>query len=180
MAKGRAFVFMGVTGSGKTTIGSLLAEQLHAPFADADDFHPKANKNKMAAGIPLTDEDRAPWLAALHGVLQGWVDGGTTGVMACSALKENYRLTLTDGIKDQVAFVWLDAPKSTLQDRLAHRHHEFMNPALLDSQLATLEPPSDAVRIANDRTPDQVVATVIEALQLGKASTGGIHFHPNA
>lgn len=172
MADPNIFIIMGVTGSGKTTIGEALAHYLQATFADADDYHPAANKAKMAAGIPLTDADRAPWLAALHGVLEGWAKAAQPGVMACSALKESYRQTLTEGLGTKIAFIWLDAPKTLLQDRLAHRHHEFMNPALLDSQLATLEPPSDALRITNDRTPAEVVTEIITALH--KQPTGSV------
>ena len=162
-----AIVLMGVSGSGKTTIGTGLAKRLGAIFADADDFHTAANKAKMAAAIPLTDEDRAPWLATLNGVLRGWVTAGTQGVMACSALKGSYRETLASGMDPKaIAFVWLDGSKQMIAARLAARQGTYMNPALLDSQIATLEPPADAVRVVNDRTPDEVVDEVMRALNL--------------
>jgi gluconokinase len=156
-------VLMGVTGSGKTTIGTLLAQRTGTIFADADDYHPAANKEKMHAGIPLNDEDREPWLEILNGLLRGWYQSGEGGVLACSALKESYRQTLQKGIPpDAISFVWLDADKELLCERLTGRHHEYMNPKLLDSQLATLEPPKDALRVVNDRPPDQVVDEILQ------------------
>src|ERR1700751_4907848 len=103
---------MGVSVSGKTTIGALLAERSGAVFADADDYHPAANKAKMAAGQPLNDDDRQPWLEALNTLMRGWFEEGKSGVLACSALKEKYRATLSAGISDrELRFVWLDGPK---------------------------------------------------------------------
>lgn len=154
---------MGVTGSGKTTIGVLLAERVGAVFADADDYHPAANKKKMAAGQPLTDEDRQPWLETLNRLMRGWLEAGKSGVLACSALKSKYRTTLAAHTpKGTVSFVWLDAPRELLAERLAERHHEFMNPKLLESQLKTLEPPKRALRIVNDRAPEEVVNQIVE------------------
>jgi gluconokinase len=152
-------VLMGVSGAGKTTIGTLLAERVGAAFADADDYHPAANKAKMAAGQPLTDEDRQPWLETLHGVMSDWQETGQSGVLACSALKERYRETLRAGLA--VDFVLLDGSKEMIAGRLAQRKHEYFNPALLESQLATLEQPSDAVRVVNDRAPDVVVDEIL-------------------
>jgi gluconokinase len=156
-------VLMGVTGSGKTTIGTLLAERMGTVFADADDYHPLANKEKMAAGHPLNDADREPWLETLNGVLRGWHESGKGGVLACSALKEKYRATLASGMpKGAVLFVLLDGTKELIAERLARRHHEYMDPKLLDSQIATLEPPRNALRVCNDRAPEVVVEEILE------------------
>jgi gluconokinase len=159
-------VLMGVSGSGKTTIGGLLAERVGAVFADADDYHPAANKAKMAAGNPLNDEDRQPWLEVLNGLLRGWYDAGRGGVLACSALKERYRETLGAGMPaGAVSFVLLDGAKELIAARLAARQHEYMNPKLLESQLATLEKPEDAVTVVNDREPGVVVDEILKMVQ---------------
>ncbi len=158
-------VMMGVSGSGKTTIGTLLAKRTGAIFADADDFHSDANKAKMHAGTPLTDEDRAPWLATLNGLLRGWAEKGAKGVLACSALKASYRDTLGAGIaNDVMVFVWLDGSPAMIAARLAARSTTFMNPALLQSQIDTLEAPTGAIRVVNDRTPDEVVDEILVRL----------------
>jgi gluconokinase len=118
----------------------------------------------MAAGHPLDDEDRLAWLEALNRLLLSWHQGGQSGVLACSALKEKYRLTLQAGMPEgTITFCLLDGSKEMIAARLAHRHHEYMNPKLLDSQIATLERPSEdeAWRIVNDRTPDQVVDEIL-------------------
>ena len=164
-------VLMGVSGSGKTTIGTLLAERTGTIFADADDYHPASNKEKMRAGIALNDDDRQPWLEILNGVLRSWYKSGEGGVLACSALKEKYRQTLANGMPaNAIAFVWLDGDKKLLTERLALRHHEYMNPKLLDSQFATLEPPADALRVVNDRPPEQIVEEILQHVSMA-AST---------
>ncbi len=158
-------VLMGVTGSGKTTIGKLLAERTGSTFADADDYHPLANKEKMAAGHPLNDADRQPWLEELNRLLQGWSQSGKSGVLACSALKAAYRATLGAGMPpDALRFVVLEGSRELISQRLASRKHEYMNPALLDSQFATLEMPPDALHVMNDRTPDEVVSQIMDQL----------------
>jgi len=155
-------VLMGVSGSGKTTIGTLLAERTGTVFADADDYHPAANKAKMAAGTPLNDEDRQPWLETLNGLLRGWFEAGKGGVLACSALKERYRATLAAGMPEgAVRFVLLDGSKELIAERLAARQHEYMNPKLLESQLATLEKPSDALTVVNDKAPVVIVEEIL-------------------
>jgi gluconokinase len=158
-------VLMGVSGSGKTTIGTLLAERTGATFADADDYHPAANKQKMAAGTPLTDEDRAPWLETLNGVLRGWFAAGQSGVLACSALKAKYRDTLAHGMPPgAVTFCLLELSRAELEQRLQARHHEYMSPTLLASQLATLELPTNALVVVNNRPEDTVVTEILNEL----------------
>jgi gluconokinase len=158
-------VLMGVSGSGKTTIGTLLAERMGAVFADADDYHPAANKAKMAAGHPLNDEDRQPWLETLNQLMRGWNESGKGGVLACSALKESYRTTLASGMPaGAVKFVLLDGDRELIASRLAQRKHEYMNPKLLESQLATLEPPADALTVVNDRAPEEIVEKILQEL----------------
>jgi carbohydrate kinase (thermoresistant glucokinase family) len=164
-------IVMGVSGSGKSTIGRCLAERSGWTFADADDYFPRLMKQKMAAGHPLTDEDRTPWLKLLNRLLRKWDRENTDGVLACSALKERYHDILKSGIATPLEFVFLDGSKQLIEKRLAERHHEYMNPKLLDSQLATLETPDDAFRIVNDRPPDEIVDRII-------AKLGPAHFRP--
>ena len=160
-------IMMGVTGTGKTTVAKELVRETGWQFAEGDDYHSDANKAKMAAGVPLTDDDRAPWLASLHAVLVGWQQAGQSGVMTCSALKEQYRVTLRGGLPDGVVhFVLLEVPRQVLVDRLQHRKGHYMNPALLDSQLATLEMPSDALRVSAVRTPGETALDIRKQLGL--------------
>ena len=157
-------VLMGVSGSGKTTIGTLLAKREGAVFADGDDYHPVANKQKMAAGHPLDDEDRQPWLETLNQMLRDWFTQGSSGVLACSALKAKYRETLSSGMPEgAVHFVLLEGSPDLIAQRLAARKHEYMNPALLASQFKTLETPSEAeaFRIVNDRAPNVIVDKIL-------------------
>ncbi len=132
-------VVMGVSGVGKTTVARLLAERLALPYAEADDFHPPANIAKMTAGIPLGDEDRAPWLRALGGWLGERAEAGTGGVVTCSALKRHYRDTLRAACPGAY-FLHLSGGHELVEDRLAHRTGHFMPTSLLGSQYAALEP----------------------------------------
>jgi gluconokinase len=159
-------VLMGVTASGKTTIGTKLAALEHWEYAEGDDYHSDANKAKMHAGIPLTDADRAPWLASLHEVLLGWHRGGMSGVLACSALRQAYRDKLSAGILGaELRFVLLEVPREVLEQRMVERKGHYMSPALLESQIATLEMPRDAIRVAGDLPPDAVVQEIMAGLR---------------
>lgn len=163
---------MGVTGTGKTTMGTLLAQHTGWPFFDGDDFHPAANKAKMAAGHPLTDEDRAPWLAILHDKMVQLSAAGTSAIVACSALKSSYRDTLRAGFTPgQVQFAVLLASPATIDARLHLRQHQFMNPALLASQLATLQMPNehDAWPISVEGTREQSIADMMSRLRAAGA-----------
>jgi gluconokinase len=156
-------VVMGVAGVGKTTVGELVADALGLPFHDADDFHSEASRRKMAAGIPLTEEDREPWLHDLERRMRGWeAEGGA--VVACSALRRRHRDVLRGA--GPVRFVFLDADKETLRERIAARKGHYMPPELLDSQLETLEPPGpdEAVRVDAGGTPEDTARAVVAAL----------------
>jgi gluconokinase len=158
-------VLMGVTGTGKTTVGQALAARTGWPFADADDFHSAANRAKMHAGIPLTDEDRKPWLESLHQQILTWLHDGVNGILACSALKESYRAELTDGTGPRaVRFVFLSGPPDLIRQRMEARHGHYMPESLLPSQLATLEPPKDAIQISIDQTVPAIVDQILSAL----------------
>jgi gluconokinase len=159
----RAVVVMGASGAGKTTIGVALAETLQWRFIEGDSFHPASNIDKMAAGHPLTDEDRAPWLAALAGALREAARSGENVVLACSALKESYRERLR--VHDGVRFVFLDVPADILRERLAHRRGHFMPTTLVASQLETLEPPKDALRLDATRPVPDTVRAILSDLE---------------
>jgi gluconokinase len=152
-------VVMGVSGSGKSTIGQPLAERLGYPFLDADEFHPPANVAKMAAGIPLTDADRQPWLELLNAELRAQDDA----VLACSALKESYRRTLSQGLAD-CRLVHLRGSIELIRSRLAERKHRYMPASLLESQFATLEPPQGAIEVDIAQSPERCVDEIVAAL----------------
>jgi len=156
-------LLMGVTGSGKTTVGRLLAAELGWTFVEGDDFHPRANVEKMHRGEPLDDADRAPWLRALRRRIDELVADGRSAVVACSALKATYRAVLATG-RPEVRFVHLKAPRELIDDRLRHRVGHFMPPALLASQLDTLEEPADALVVDAAPAPAAVVATIRRGL----------------
>ena len=160
-------VVMGVSGSGKSTLAAHLVERTGWKYAEGDEYHSESSRTKMHAGIPLTDEDRWTWLDALHGVLAGWSGEGSSGVLTCSALKESYRHRLLAGI-DGARIVWLDPPRDLLEARLSGRVGHFMNPKLLDSQLATLEAPQGAavLRLAGGESSLEQAEIVIDWLHL--------------
>jgi gluconokinase len=137
-------VIMGVSGSGKSTVGAILAGQLGWDFEEGDDLHPPANVAKMAAGHPLDDEDRRPWLAMVAAWIRRHTAAGRPGIVTCSALKKTYRDVLRG---DQVVFVYLAGPREQIAARMAARHGHFMSVAMLDSQLETLEPPTPEERV---------------------------------
>ncbi|MDB6127255.1 MAG: gluconate kinase [Verrucomicrobia bacterium] len=156
-------VLMGVAGSGKTTIGEQLAQELGWAFADADRFHPTANVAKMSAGQPLDDRDRAPWLAAIRSYIDDTVAAGRNAVVTCSALKERYRTALI-GDPQLVKLVYLRGTKEILWERISGRKNHFMKPAMLDSQLAALEEPSAALVVEIDQPLSEVVAAIRRGL----------------
>ncbi len=164
----RVIVVMGVSGAGKTLVGRALADALGWPFHEGDDYHSAANIEKMSHGIPLTDEDRAPWLTALHDLIVGIVARNGCGVLACSALKHSYRERLVSKTlrASTVRFVYLDVPRDVLEQRLRDRRGHFAPPELLDSQLATLEEPHDAVWVNGDRPPAEIVNEIRTKLGL--------------
>jgi gluconokinase len=135
-------ILMGVSGSGKTTVGRLLAKELGWPFYDGDDFHPPANVEKMRAGIPLDDGDREAWLASLQNLIRQKIDAGQHAILACSALKQKYRVRLQQPRPHEVRFVYLKGDFALIQQRLQMRRHHYMNPNLLQSQFDTLEEPA--------------------------------------
>ena len=156
-------ILMGVTSSGKTTVGRLLAGALGYQFYDADDFHPPANLDKMSRGIPLDDTDRQPWLETLRDLVRRCLAEQTDAVLACSALKEAYRRYLL--IDPHVRLVYLQADQELIRERLLQRRRHFMNPALLESQFATLEEPKDALWVEASLSPREIVATIRHQLQ---------------
>ncbi|HKH47317.1 MAG TPA: gluconokinase [Thermoanaerobaculia bacterium] len=153
-------IVMGVAGSGKTTVGRLLAETLGWSFHEGDDLHPLANVQKMAAGIPLTDADRLPWLEALRALIERCLAIGEDAAVACSALKASYREILAGGL-DGVRFVHLTGSRDLIRDRLEQRHGHFMKARMLDSQLAALEPPSHALEVDVAGSPEEIVAEIV-------------------
>ncbi len=150
---------MGVAGSGKTTIGKLLAASLGWQFADADDFHSAANIAKMQQGISLNDADRQPWLLTLQAAIATWLQTPTPTVLACSALKASYRDLLTQG-DDRVQVVYLAGSLELIRQRLQQRQGHYMNPNLLHSQLETLEAPTTGLQVNIDQAPAAIVQAI--------------------
>ena len=151
-------VVMGVTGSGKTTVGSVLAQQLGWEFADADSFHSPENVEKMRLGIPLGDTDRAPWLDSLRNAIEQWVAEHKNVVLACSALKRSYREHLF--VNGEVKFVYLKGSYDLIYGRLKLRHGHFASEKILAGQFADLEEPNDAVVVGIDQPVEAIVAEI--------------------
>jgi gluconokinase len=154
---------MGVSGCGKTAVGQRLAGRLGVPFVDADDLHPAANVEKMRAGIPLDDTDRAPWLQRLNARLREAAQAGEPIVLACSALKQRYRDTLAEGVAG-LRFVHLAASREAIAARLAQRRHRYMPASLLDSQFAALEAPAGAIVVDAEGPLEAVVDAAVHAV----------------
>jgi gluconokinase len=157
-------IVMGVVGAGKTTIGHLLAEQSGWEFADADDFHPPSNVEKIRHGISLNDDDRKPWLDSLRKAIIAWIDEHRNVVLACSALKRSYRQELAVG--PEVRFVYLKGSADLIAERLRARQGHFAGEQILASQFADLEEPNEAVTVQIAATPEQIVAEIRKKLGL--------------
>lgn len=155
-------IIMGVAGSGKSTVGQLLASELHSTFLDGDLLHPPRNIEKMTNGIPLTDSDRAPWLAAIRSRIEDSSRRSEDLVVACSALKQRYRDTLDRGVAS--TWVYLKGSYEVIWERLARRQHHFMKPQMLRSQFDDLEEPANAIVIDIDIAPSVAVRQIVSAL----------------
>ena len=157
-------VVMGVSGSGKTTVGKALASALEIPFYDADDFHQQSNIVKMEQGIPLQDLDRESWLETLSKNLTQW-EAATGAVLACSALKEMYRTALNSGVNNDMTWVYLYGHSELIKERMVGRRGHYFKPELLDSQLADLEPPQYGWHFNISSSADQIVKSVLNKLR---------------
>jgi len=165
-------VLMGVSGSGKSTIGAALSRRLGWPFRDADSFHPPANIAKMSSGLPLNDDDRWPWLAAIAHWIDARCAAGTPGIVSCSALKRAYRSRIVGG-RESVRLVYLNGDMGLIAQRLQARRDHFMPPSLLESQFAALEEPGtdeQPLVVSIALSPQRVVDTIIERLRLAPVS----------
>ena len=154
---------MGVSGSGKSTVGQLLANELSIQYVDGDDHHPKSNIEKMTRGIPLNDKDREPWLDRLHEIALNHLDSGC--VIGCSALKKDYRKRLADSIESKVRWVYLQGSYEQIFERLSNRNDHFMGTDLLKSQFETLEEPANAIRVSIEAEPEVIVRKIKAHLQ---------------
>ncbi len=161
-------LIMGVSGSGKTTIGGLLAAALGGRYIEGDDFHPPANIAKMQAGLPLSDDDRLPWLQALGKALQAPENKGVPVILGCSALRESYR-QLIRSFCPQCQIVWLHGSPERVAARIKDRLGHFMPASLLESQFAILEAPADAITVSIDQPPEAIVKQILDQLPSGKS-----------
>ncbi|MEL6582087.1 MAG: gluconokinase [Cyanobacteria bacterium J06621_12] len=157
------YVIMGVSGSGKSTVGKLLSDRTGWNFYDADDFHPQVSLDKMNRGIALTDSDRLPWLKELQKLISSTLDAHQSGILACSALKSEYRQILQQE-NEQVVFVYLQGNYDCIQERVKQRQGHFMSPDLLKSQFNTLEEPLNALIIDVSLPLDQIVDQIVDQI----------------
>ena len=160
----QVIVVMGVSGSGKTTVGAKLAQELGWSFYDADDFHSEANREKMAQGIALNDEDRAEWLASLRGLIRKHLEEGSSCVLACSALKQRYRDTLA--VNEKVRFAYLRGSFEQVETRMKRRKDHYMPVQLLQSQFEALEEPLDAVIVDISHTPEDIIHIIRKGIDV--------------
>jgi len=156
-------VLMGVAGSGKTTIGRMLADAIPCPFLEGDSLHSPANIEKMSRGIPLTDADRAPWLSAIHARMVDVDNRRDSLVVGCSALKQSYRTVLADGLP--VRWVYLKGAPELIRSRMLHRAGHFMKAEMLASQFGALEEPADALVVDVSESPDAIVERILSELR---------------
>lgn len=161
--KTRFIIVMGVSGSGKTSVGTSLAEYLGWDYYDADDFHPPENVTKMANGIPLDDSDRAPWLASLHDLISSSLKEDRPGVLACSALKERYRQELLEG-NEGVQIIYLKGSYDLIWSRMEKRTDHYMKPHMLKSQFDALEEPVNALTVDISKPVDEIVQNTLELI----------------
>ena len=156
-------IVMGVSGSGKTTIGNLLANHLGWQFYEGDNFHSQESIKKMASGVPLTDDDRAPWLERLRDVMGQCRNAGADAVIACSALRQSYRTYLAEGASD-VRIVYLKGDYDAIRERIIRRHGHFMKDTLLQSQFSVLEEPTDAIVVYVSEEPQAIITKIVGEL----------------
>ncbi len=161
---------IGVAGSGKTTVGTLLANAMNCPFLEGDSLHSNENVDKMSHGTPLTDADRAPWLAAIHARILDCFERGQDLVVACSALKQRYRTVLAEGVP--ITWVYLKGSIELIRARLTHRSSHFMNPDMLASQFDALEEPSDALVVDISAPPTVLVEKILSQLRMPRRAAG--------
>lgn len=166
MAKPRVYIVMGVSGSGKSTIAQLLADELDIPFIEGDEYHPPENVRKMQSGTPLEDQDRYSWLVALNAELKKHRAHGA--VLSCSALKKSYRQILTDNLGCQVSWIYLKGEYDLIKDRMNNRKGHFMPAGLLESQFNTLEPPEKAIEVDIGLRPKEILSLILIALKKEK------------
>ena len=157
----RFLILMGVSGSGKTTVGKAIASKLGWDFYDADDFHPQENIIKMETGMPLNDSDRAPWLASLHDLIASCLTRNDAGILACSALKERYRQKLVEG-NDGLQLIYLKGSYDLIWSRMSARQDHYMKPEMLQSQFEALEEPSDALTVDISLSVDEIVRVILQ------------------